>query len=142
MRVPRNLERGAPGINMTPMIDVVFLLIVFFLVSSHLAQQETQLELNLPDAASAQRPGDESQRRVTFNVLSDGQILQAGQIVPPEQLPRMIAVENRRAQRSLEVRIRSDRTVAYQFVEPILLACAEQGVWKVTFAVWRKPESR
>ena len=35
----------------------------------------------------------------------------------------------------LEVRIRTDRTVPYREVEPIMRACALEGVWKVTFAV-------
>ena len=39
---------------MTPMIDVTFLLIIFFLVSSHLAQQELQVDLELPAAASGE----------------------------------------------------------------------------------------
>ncbi len=37
---------------MTPMIDVTFLLIIFFLVSSHLAKQENFLKLDLPTAAA------------------------------------------------------------------------------------------
>ena len=41
-----------PEINLTSLIDVVFLLIIFFLVSSHLAKQESQLELPLPVADS------------------------------------------------------------------------------------------
>ena len=47
MRVPSNLRSGSLGFNMTPMIDVVFLLIIFFLVSSHLAKQEVQMPLPL-----------------------------------------------------------------------------------------------
>ena len=40
MRCPTNIARGSVGFNMTPMIDVVFLLIIFFLVASHLSQKE------------------------------------------------------------------------------------------------------
>ena len=40
----------------------------------------------------------------------------------------------------LEVRIRSARSVAYEHVEPILLACARAGIWNVTFAVYRRNE--
>ena len=79
MRSPTNLGRGSVGFNMTPMIDVVFLLIIFFLVSSHLARQEMQLELDLPDAASSDRPEEEDVRRVVVNVLSETQILVGSQ---------------------------------------------------------------
>ena len=74
MRVPSNLSRGSVGFNMTPMIDVVFLLIIFFLVSSHLARQEVQLDLDLPPATSGHAPEeDESVRRVVVNVLPEPQ---------------------------------------------------------------------
>ncbi|MBT6848587.1 MAG: biopolymer transporter ExbD, partial [Planctomycetaceae bacterium] len=55
MQTPRYARSKETGFNMTPMIDVVFLLIIFFLVSSHLARQETQLELDLPEASSGEQ---------------------------------------------------------------------------------------
>jgi len=84
MRAPSNLSRGSLSFNMTPMIDVVFLLIIFFLVSSHLARQETQLELDLPEAASGQRAQEDDVRRVVVNVLGlarpEGRIQVGGQV--------------------------------------------------------------
>lgn len=134
MRAPSNLARGGLGFNMTPMIDVAFLLIVFFLVSSHLAQQEVQLELDLPGAESGRRAVDDETRRVVVNVLNDGQIMTAGRVVDQAELNRIIQFENSREE-ELEVRIRADRKVAYEYVEPIMVACAKSGVWKVTFSV-------
>ena len=139
MRVASNLSRGSLGFNMTPMVDVVFLLIIFFLVSSHLAQQETQLELDLPGAASGLPPDEAEVRRVVVNVLPGQQpaerIMVGGRLLSGRQLAELIDYESRRAGRQLEVRIRSDRTVPYQVVEPVMIACARSGVWKVTFAV-------
>ncbi len=139
MRVPINFSRAGASFNMTPMIDVVFLLIIFFLVSSHLARQEVQLEMDLPDAGTGEPTGDDQTRRVVVNVLPDaeptGRIMVAGRRMQPDELTRLIDYESRRADRQLEVRIRSDRTVPYGAVEPILLACARAGVWRVTFAV-------
>lgn len=140
MRSPTNLGRGSIGFNMTPMIDVVFLLIIFFLVSSHLARQETQVAVDLPDAASSDRPAEEDVRRLFINVLSERQILVGSQPVEPERLETLLNYESRRSagggkERPLEVRIRTDRTVPYRTVEPILLACARSGIWNVKFAV-------
>ena len=42
----------------------------------------------------------------------------------------------------LEVRIRSDRTVPYARVEPVMLSCAKAGIWNVTFAVYRPEDAR
>lgn len=139
MRVPSHLGRGGVGFNMTPMIDVVFLLIIFFLLSSHLARQETQLELDLPDAGTGQPPREEEIRRVVVNVLprqqTAAQIMVGGRLVDDAKLAELIGYESRRAGGQLEVRIRSDRKVPYRVVEPVMIACARAGVWRVTFAV-------
>ncbi len=144
MRVPNNLSRGSLGFNMTPMIDVVFLLIIFFLVSSHMAKQEIELELDLPEAGSGQRPDQDDIRRVVVNVLPEqdatAQIVVGGRRVTAEELGRLIGFESKRRDRDgklepLEVRIRADRTVPYRMVEPIMVACAREGVWRVTFSV-------
>ena len=72
MRVPANISRGSLGFNMTPMIDVVFLLIIFFLVSSHLAQQEVQLELDLPGAGTGQRAEQDDAPRRAAHLTGKG----------------------------------------------------------------------
>ena len=142
MRTPSNLSRGSPGFNMTPMIDVVFLLIIFFLVSSHLARQEVQTELDLPTARSGQRPSEDQVRRIVVNVLPqvrpEGRFEVSGEPMGTKQVARMIGFESGRSEGKLEIRIRTDRSVPYRSVEPVMIACAKAGVWKVTFAVTRK----
>ena len=139
MRVPVNPLRARVGLNMTPMIDVVFLLIIFFLVSSHLAQQEFEGELDLPDAGTGQPVEEDQVRRMVVNVLpeqEDGRRIRvAGRSVDQAELTALIDYESRQSKGRLEVRIRSDRKVPYQVVEPVMVACARAGVWKVTFAV-------
>jgi biopolymer transport protein ExbD len=125
---------------MTPMIDVVFLLIIFFLVSSHLARQETQIEVDLPGAETSEQPDATSRPRVTVNVLPNGQVLLGSGPVDRNELGRRLAVERERVGRDLEVRVRGDRGVPYRVVEPILLACARSGIWNVTFAVVHREE--
>lgn len=133
MKTPRYEDRAGLAFNMTPMIDVTFLLIIFFLVSSHLAQQETQVELTLPTAASGDDPHDDG-RRVTVNLTADGTLLVAGETLDAATLGSNLAVE-RGKHDDLEVRLRCDRTVAYGRVKPVLRECLKNDVWKVTFAV-------
>ena len=71
MRTPALARRSRLEMNMTPMIDVVFLLIIFFLVSSHLAKQEVQAELSLPAADTGQEPQETGTRRLTINVVPE-----------------------------------------------------------------------
>jgi biopolymer transport protein ExbD len=149
MRVPSHHSRGAVGFNMTPMIDVVFLLIIFFLVSSHLARQEVQMKLDLPDAGTGQRPDeDEHVRRIVVNVLPEpragGQVMVGGRAMRAGELGPLIEYERDQAREApggptdLEVRIRTDRRAPYRLVEPIMVACADARVWRVTFAVVEK----
>ena len=138
MRVPDHVTHGSVGFNMTPMIDVVFLLIIFFLVSSHLAKQEAQLELPLPEAATGEQPVMDGAPRLTVNVLGDGTLTLAGRRVGVEDLSKRLAEQLDREGKDLEVRIRSDRNAPYSAVEPIMLACVRAGIWNVTFAVYQE----
>jgi biopolymer transport protein ExbD len=124
------------------MIDVTFLLIIFFLLSSHLAQQETQLELDLPTAASGRQAVDDERPRLSVNVRSDASVMLGSTETQPEEMSRRLRIERDRLGDDLEVRIRADRSVPYSAVEPILLACAEAKVWNVTFAVFKEVEGR
>jgi len=134
MKAPVNLRSGETGFNMTPMIDVVFLLIIFFLVSSHLAKREAQMKLDLPVAVQGENDED-TDSRMTVNVLPNGDILTAGRQVPATALTGLLREKAAIAGEDLEVRIRSDRTVAYEKVEAVMRACTAAGVWNVTIAV-------
>ena len=138
MHLPRYGQNRAIDFNVTPLIDVVFLLIIFFLVSSHLARQETQIELALPTAETGLEPSVSEVPRVTVNVLADGRLQLGSELIVPGQLVRRLDVERTQAGDDLEVRIRSDRNVAYRVVEPVLLSCAEARIWNVSFAVNEK----
>ncbi len=130
--------------NMTPMIDVVFLLIIFFLVSSHLARQEVQAEVALPTADSGEEDPQSDRPRVTINLLSEnGQFeMRLGSLpVTIEELPQRLADEVARAGGELDVRIRSDRDVPYKIVSPVLATCAKQGVWNVSIVVIRREDA-
>ncbi|MHB8898975.1 MAG: ExbD/TolR family protein [Thermoguttaceae bacterium] len=140
MRTPARPGRGSIGFNMTPMIDVVFQLIIFFLVSSRMAQQENLVSVDLPDAVSSKQAEQEEARRLVINVLSETQVLVGSRPIEPSRLESVLQYESRRSEgagsgRPLEVRIRTDRTVPYRAIEPILLACARSGIWDVKFAV-------
>ncbi len=140
MRLPQ-LGRNRPvEFNVTPLIDVVFLLIIFFLVSSHLVQQETQVELALPAAASGREIAESKIARVTINLLRGGELLLGSESVEVEQVSRRLEVERQRTSGDLEVRIRADRAVPYRYVEPVLVACARAQIWNVSFAVVKHSE--
>jgi biopolymer transport protein ExbD len=134
MRTPKYQQRGSLEFNMTPMIDVTFQLIIFFLVSNRMAQQETQVEVALPTAASGVEQLDDATRKLTVTVTHEGDWLVGGRRVDETGLAEHLLSEHEKAEQ-VEVRIRCDRSVDYGRVKPILRACLKADVWKVTFAV-------
>ncbi len=137
MRVPRYKPSRKFGFNMTPMIDVVFLLIIFFLVSSHLARQEAQQDLDLPVAAASDKDESSPTPRVTINILDDGTMKVSGRLLLSKQLEPMLQTVCQDKGKDLQVRIRSSKTVPWSKVEPIMLACTKAGLWDVGFAVYQ-----
>ncbi len=135
------LRHRTVGFNMTPMIDVVFLLIIFFLVSSHLAQRENRIEVSLPDAASGQRDVPTPNPRLTLTVQADGKIWLSGKPTDLKQLDSYLEARREQLGDDLEVRIRCDRTVPYRTVEPLLASAARAQIWNVIFAVVSDEES-
>ncbi len=138
MKIPYStVRRRSLSINMTPMIDVVFLLIIFFLVSSHLARRENELPLDLPVADTGEELDTRETARLTLNIESDGRMTLGGSRIPAAGLAqRLVEVKDRQG-KDVELRIRADRSVPYRQIWPILRAAADQGIWNVSFSVIR-----
>ncbi len=116
------------------MIDVVFLLIIFFLVSSHLAKQESRMPLNLP-AAGSKDVQDASENRVTIQIDEWGRVQVGSHSLQSGQLASWLLAHQRQHEGSASVRIRTDKTVVYSVVEPLLRDIASSGITDITFAV-------
>ena len=134
---------SAVGFNMTPMIDIVFQLIIFFLVSSHLAQSQMQYVFDLPEAQTGQEQLETTQTtKIVINLLppengkTEYTILLAGEPVDIPTLKKKLTYE--RSKQLIEIHIRTSQKTPYKVVEPILTACAQSGVWDVRFAVYEK----
>ncbi|MFN0056319.1 MAG: ExbD/TolR family protein [Planctomycetales bacterium] len=137
MKIPTRSRASGLRFNLTPMIDVVFNLIIFFLAASHLARSEITTDVALPEASTGGPEQAAVGRRLIVTVLADGSIDIGGRLLALPQAEQMIA--SGRAESDppgdFEVRIRTDRHVPYRVIEPLLLACARSGVTKVRFAV-------
>ena len=134
MRVPTSDRRTAIGANMTPMIDVVFLLIIFFLVSSHLARQENHLPLDLPVAATFQ-PEDPDKQALTISLDDAASLRVRGNIVSIETLRSLLGDLKAKDGDRAAIRIRVDGQVQYALVEPVLREAALAGVTDASIAV-------
>lgn len=121
------------------MIDVVFLLIIFFLVSSHLSRQENRQPVTLAQADGG-RADELDTTPLTLTLDSAGKFFFASDPIPAARLgDRLIAYRQARARTSggsdIKVRLRIDRVVPYRDVEPILKTLAKQGIADVSLVV-------
>ena len=78
MKLPLNSNEEEPEVSMSPLIDCVFLLLIFFLVSSMTKQKDRDINVNLPvsQAAEKMRPTDE---QVVVGIAADGSLYWEGQ---------------------------------------------------------------
>lgn len=142
MKIPSRSRSRSVGFDMTPMIDVVFQLIIFFLVASSLSQQESLIPLKLPVAASGQRDTPDDLPSATINVLPDRSVTLAGKPVAIEALQARLTELRRGSGADVRIRIRLDRELPYEALEPALVACAKAEIWNVQISVFREEASR
>jgi biopolymer transport protein ExbD len=135
MRIPQRTAGSDLGVNMTPMIDVVFLLIIFFLLSNHLARREARLPLPLPTIARQNASASMAEGPLTVQVTADGIWQVGGVVVEQARLAELLRERVALQGATLPLRVRCDRSVAYERVEPILRTAAEQGIADVSLAV-------
>lgn len=117
---------GEPAIDLTPVIDTVFNLLIFFLVGTTFLQAEREMKIALPAAASAS-PISAMLQDLIINVDAQGQIIVSGRNVSAEDLKSLVAqaVTDNPAQK---VTVRGDRAVAYAHVVTVLDICKSAGI--------------
>ena len=116
----------APSINLTPMIDVVFLLIIFFMVGTKFASAERNMAIVLPQVSGAGALAPAPEKRV-INVARDGQIALDRQFVSLEELQAELTAA-RQQYPGIGVIVRGDGSGAFQNVAAVLDACRQAGI--------------
>ena len=128
----KTLVPANPGVPLTPMIDVVFLLLCFFVTSQIFAQWETEIDVALPTAATGGMP-QRLPGEVIINVLADGTAVVNGQSLGDRELRAMM---DRLVQLfpGQPVLLRADKATAYEHVVRVLDTCRQADIWNISFA--------
>lgn len=127
----RRQARPEEGINLTPLIDVVFLLLIFFMVSTTFTK-ETHLELDLPEASAA--PLLEDEGRIEIVVNAEGGYAVNGQGLINTQLDTLKTAIERTANgnNSLPLTITADARTPHQAVVTAMDAAGQLGFAKLS----------
>ena len=114
------------------MIDVVFLLLTFFITSQLYAQWETEIDIQLPTANTGQLP-QRLPGEIILNLHEDGRVVVNGREFADEDLGAML---ERLAGLfpGQPVLLRADRGTDYEHVIHVLDQCREADIWNISFA--------
>jgi biopolymer transport protein ExbD len=121
-----------PGIQLAPLVDVLLLLLIFFLMTWNAARNENELDVKVPKASAAKEKmapiGD-----VIVNVKADGNVVVNRRSLSGAELSELLkGLVQLNADQA--VVIRGDEAGAYKNIVNVLNICSEVGVTNVAFA--------
>ncbi|HEX5104474.1 MAG TPA: biopolymer transporter ExbD [Pirellulaceae bacterium] len=122
-----------PAINLTPMIDIVFNLIIFFMVGARFTELERKVDLTVPQVADIKALTPTPDKR-NINVYRDGRIELDSQSVSLEQLTAALASAHQEYS-DLGVVVRGDQQTPFQNVASVLTACRQAGITEMGISV-------
>ena len=119
------------SINLPSMTDIIFLLLIFFMVATVLKDSTRRLDVQLPEARSGQAF---EARRLTIEMAADGAISLNGELVTQEQLEQQLQPTGV-AEELRSVVIKADKRLAYGKVIEIMGLCQGTGIADIAVAV-------
>jgi biopolymer transport protein ExbD len=127
--------------DLTPMIDVVFQLLIFFVLVTEMAAAELEV-LTLPSADQAVPDQNPDRKRMILNVNKKGEIVCRKKVLNQKELHEMLKLEasigprdpTNKALSARAVLIRGDIQAEYKHIQMIMQECAKVGIWKLELA--------
>ena len=117
---------------LAPMIDVVFLLLIFFIATMQFSQSERELNVSVPVAEEG-ADAHQTVGEIIVNVRESGEVVVDNAVMTQEQLfaklTRIAAVHKNQA-----IRIRGDGKVEYQKIVEVIDVCQKAGIPNISFA--------
>ena len=131
--MPVQLKRSSAigSLSVTPLIDVVFLLLIFFLVSSRFSEEERELDLNLPNVSEA-LPATLEPSELVINIDAQGRFFIDGEFRQAEQVEQILRRSQANNPLTQSVVIRGDRETNWEAVATAMSICKKVGIFEYT----------
>jgi len=120
------------GFQMTPMIDVVFLLLCFFVASQVFSQWEAEIDITLPTARTSEVP-QRLPGEIIVNIIKSGDTIVNGRTLDEPALAGMLKRLSELFP-GQPVLLRADKATAYEHVIRVLDLCRQADIWNISFA--------
>jgi len=122
--------------DLSPMIDLVFLLLIFFMVAANIITFPKDPNVTIPIASAAQVP-ELVEGRIVINVYADGTIKDLeGNILTTEGLTEKVA-QVKAGNSNARLHMRADREVPYRYIQDVSRASAQGGVPTIIFSTYQ-----
>ncbi len=130
----RNVRQIEPiPLQLAPMIDVLLLLLLFFIITMNYSRRETEVEIALPAASEGKDHNVRDYGEIVVNVRKDGSIAVEGNVVTLDQL--LAKLRNiTSVHKDQAVILRGDGITSYEKIMDVLNTCQKAGIWNVSFA--------
>ena len=132
MRFSSERKSRAPGIALTSMLDVIFLLLCFFVTVSVFSQWESEISIRLPTAKTADAP-ERLPGEIIVNLAKDGSIKVNGAAMSLDDLQARLA-RIAKFYPGQPVIIRADKDTKYDHLVSVIDACRAGDVWNFSLA--------
>ena len=131
MAVTLKRTNAVSSLSITPLIDVVFLLLIFFLVSSRFAEEERELDVNLPSVSEA-LPATVQPDELVVNIDREGRFFIDGAFRQVEQVEQILSRARANNPLTQTVVIRADKEANWDSVATALNLCKKSGISEYT----------
>ncbi|HEY5792828.1 MAG TPA: biopolymer transporter ExbD [Chthoniobacterales bacterium] len=132
-RARRRVVHEEVGLQIAPMIDVVLLLLFFFMLSGKLTKDAKLMDIQMPTAVSAQVPKDMGDRDVV-NIDEKGQLFSGDQAVTAKELTAHLK-ERFKNFPPLKLYVRADSRTPAKKIKEVMKIASEAGAIEVVFGV-------
>lgn len=126
------------SIQLAPMIDILLLLLSFFIISWQFNKAETELNVSVPTAQEGAEP-TQMRGEIIINVFADGTIRVEGTTMDRVQLFEKLS-KIAQQYKNQPVRLRGDGAATFQKMVEIIDTCQKAGIWNISFATQRPGE--
>ncbi len=134
----RNHKLPPAELQLAPMLDVVFQLLIFFLVAFEFQRSELDMKVQVP---SAQEGADPKRARgeIIVNVRENGEVVVENQTMTQQQLREKLTAIAKQHENQ-PIRLRGDAKCEYQTIVEVIDTCQKAGIWNISFATQRSKE--